>query len=235
MDSIPVTSMRMTEEFRLYSDNKLKDDKAVLELIGKKLCNLPYEVHLSINLNLDMQPLSITILGIGSTSSVEFSIANLAQAALLSNAANVILVHNHPNQYSKETALASEADLKMADRCIKLLDMFDIRVLDDCIVFNKQQKDGSITPAVHSCKLSKELKFSNRTLWENIKHNYRDVSCKEFIKKGDQLKFEDFRPFHVNGVNVKETYDKEHPLITLQNEEEFNQYFDTYEVEPEIE
>lgn len=54
----------------------------------------------------------------------------VAKAALLHNAAAVIFTHNHPSG----TADPSQADMRLTDRLVQVLELLDVRVLDHIVV-----------------------------------------------------------------------------------------------------
>jgi DNA repair protein RadC len=69
-------------------------------------------------------------IGSGTTTGVCINVKEIYQLALLSNASGVIIAHNHPSG----TLSASQADIKIAGKIKKVLDLMDITLLDHLII-----------------------------------------------------------------------------------------------------
>jgi DNA repair protein RadC len=76
------------------------------------------------------QVIGISELGMGSTTSVSVNVKEIYQLSLLSNAAAIIVAHNHPS--GKLTP--SEADKEITKKITKALKLLDINLLDHLIL-----------------------------------------------------------------------------------------------------
>ena len=127
---LDVVSVRLVKDAPILSDIKITTPDAAVELLGKYLCEMDREVLCVVNLKSDNTPINCTMVSIGALNQ---SIANpreMLKASILSNAANMILIHNHPSgnlQPSKE-------DISVTDRMIKLTGLVGITLLDHIII-----------------------------------------------------------------------------------------------------
>ena len=129
---LDVVSVRLVKDAPILSDIKITTPDAAVELLGKYLCEMDREVLCVVNLKSDNTPINCTMVSIGALNQ---SIANpreMLKASILSNAANMILIHNHPSgnlQPSKE-------DNRVAIKIKEAGKIMGINLLDFIIVGN---------------------------------------------------------------------------------------------------
>lgn len=81
-------------------------------------------------LNRRNQVIGYSQIGVGSTTGVEVNVKEIFQLAIMSNATEIILSHNHP---SGNVAVSTE-DMKITQKIKSGCQFFDINVLDHVIV-----------------------------------------------------------------------------------------------------
>lgn len=118
--------------------------------ISDKLKNMPKEASFVMCLDYYYRPICVGLLGYGMTDSVEMSVKETTQFALLTNARAVILLHNHPGNGRKMSDLQpSKADIAVASKIAEALKLFEVE-LTDSIIFNCEwTKNNSVVAKVH--------------------------------------------------------------------------------------
>ena len=101
-----------------------------MELIGRELSELDREVVCILHLKANGKPISCTFASMGAIDSSIAHPRELLKAAILSNSASMILIHNHPSA----DLHCSEQDTMLTQRMIDICDLVGIPLLDSIIV-----------------------------------------------------------------------------------------------------
>lgn len=123
-------SIRLVRDAPLYSKHKIKTPMDALDVVGGLLCEMDREVVCVINLKSDGTPINCHFASMGALNYTATSPRELLKAGILSNAANMLLVHNHPSF----DLHPSMADIALTDRMIKAAGLIGIPLLDHIIV-----------------------------------------------------------------------------------------------------
>ena len=123
-------SIRMVKEPSLMSDKPITRPENAVEIMGEFLCDLDREMMVVVNLRNDGKPINMNIMSIGTINMTPAVPREALKSSILSNAANVILFHNHPSG----KLLPSTDDVKITDRMIKAYHMLGMSVLDHIII-----------------------------------------------------------------------------------------------------
>lgn len=94
---IDVVSIRLVEEPPLYSSKELKNPCDVAELFQDFLKDCDREMFCILNLRTKSQVINVNVVGMGTLNSVLVHPREVFKSAILSNASNIILAHNHPS------------------------------------------------------------------------------------------------------------------------------------------
>ena len=127
---LDVVSIRMVRDSPIYSDRKIGDPETAVELIGEVLRDMDREIVCVVNLKTNGVPIKCTF---ASTGALNYAVANpreILKSSILSNAANIILVHNHPSG----RLVPSKADVSITQRLQLVCEMVEIPLLDHIIV-----------------------------------------------------------------------------------------------------
>ena len=127
---LEVVSVRLVKDAPLFSDHKIKSPEDAVKVVGDFLCEMDREVLCVINLRADGTPINCNIVSMGAINQTIAEPRELFKASILSNAANMIMVHNHPGG----TLEPSKLDIMLTDRMLKLTDLMGIKLLDHVIV-----------------------------------------------------------------------------------------------------
>ena len=127
---LDVVSIRMVKDAPFYSKEAIDHPRKVVELLAKELCDMDREVMYVINVNTKSVPINCSLVSIGTLNRSLTSPREILKSAILSNAAGIILLHNHP---SGDTT-PSEPDISITKRMGMACDVVGVDLLDHIIV-----------------------------------------------------------------------------------------------------
>ena len=81
----------------LYSAEPMDSPEHAVNVMREFLSEMDREYLCIVNLDVRQRPINFNVVAIGSTTSCQVPIQNVMKAAILSNAAGIILMHNHPS------------------------------------------------------------------------------------------------------------------------------------------
>ncbi len=128
-------SIRMVKEPPLLSDKPVNSPGRAVEVLYDLLHDYDREMLIVVNLKADMTPINMNIASIGTVNTSLGSPRELLKSAILSNAAAVMILHNHPSG----NLSPSQADINLTDKMIKSFAMMDIPIMDHIILGPKRQ------------------------------------------------------------------------------------------------
>ena len=155
-------SIRMVKEPPLISENPITGPESAVDIIGEYLKDFDRELMVLVNLRSDGKPINMNIMSIGTINASIACPREALKASILSNAAAIMLFHNHPSG----NLIPSRDDIRSTDRLIKAYDLMNIPVLDHIIVGPNMQY------------------YSMR------EHNIFDIPCNLYSDVLEDLKFE---------------------------------------------
>lgn len=133
-------AIRMVEEPPIYSKYPIKSPNDAVAVVGDLLREMDREMICVINLKTNGIPINCDIVSVGSLNYSLVHPREILKSTVLSNAASVLLVHNHPSG-SPQPSLE---DLEITRRMIDLYELMDIPLLDHVIIGNKETGNYSM-------------------------------------------------------------------------------------------
>ena len=128
---LPLIRLKMVKELDLpYSGEQLKSPEQVAKFASQVLEGADKEHILVISVSAKCQPLALEIVSIGSLDAAIAVPREIFKHAVMSNAAGILLVHNHP---SGDPA-PSRADLDFTRRVSQAGDILGIPLIDHIII-----------------------------------------------------------------------------------------------------
>lgn len=127
---LDVVSIRLVRSAPIFSDKKITNPKEAVSLVGELLCEVDREVVCVINLKSDGTPINCNFASMGAIDQAIAEPRELFKSAILSNAATMMLLHNHPSGRLEP----SKEDTMMTDRLLKLSVLLGIPLIDHVIV-----------------------------------------------------------------------------------------------------
>lgn len=162
MNQLEVVSIRLVKDAAVLSEHAIKSPADAVAVLGEMLCGLDREVVCVINLKADGTPINCHFASMGA---VDQSIAcprELFKSSILSNAAGMVLMHNHPSG----SLCPSKDDTALTDRMVKLCGMMGIPLMDHVIVggdkrnyFSFREKKMIDNPCIPSCADYRSIQF----------------------------------------------------------------------------
>lgn len=127
---LDVVSVRLVKNAPLFSDHKIRNPADAVKAVGDFLCEMDREVMCVINLKSDCTPINCSIISMGAVNQTIAEPREMFKASILSNAAQMIIVHNHPSGSLEP----SKEDTIITDRMLKLTKLMGIMLVDHVIV-----------------------------------------------------------------------------------------------------
>lgn len=172
--SLDQVSVRMVKEAPLMSDEKINTPEDAVRILSDAFMDYDREVVGVVHLRNDNKPINMTIASVGCLNQSLVHPREMLKAAFLSNAAAIMMFHNHPSG----DLTPSKEDIAITHRMQQLCMMAGIPVLDHIIIgkdhfyYSFREKDILPMDDVHySTSLADiDLKVAER---EAVKYGYR--------------------------------------------------------------
>lgn len=129
-NELEVVNIRLVKEPSLYSEKEVRNPGAVVELMGKEMAQYDREVVCVLNMKTNSQVINMNIVSMGTINTALVSPREVFKSSILSNAATIILLHNHPSGNTEP----SREDRLMTKRLYHAGQIMDIELLDHIIV-----------------------------------------------------------------------------------------------------
>lgn len=128
---VDIVSIKLCRESSfLYEPRRLSNPQEVAKLCRKFLDGLDREQLIVISLNTKCEPTNINLVSIGTVNAAMCVPREIFKPAILSNATNIIVSHNHPSG----DPTPSREDAKTTERIAKTGDIMGIPLLDHIII-----------------------------------------------------------------------------------------------------
>lgn len=134
--ALDVVSIRLVKDAEVMSNKPLQDVEDLVALLGERMCELDREAICVVNLKNDGTPINCHFASMGA---INYAIAHpreLFKSSILSNAAQMIMIHNHVSG----SLQPSKDDVRITDRMINLCEHMGIPLLDHVIVGGNNQE-----------------------------------------------------------------------------------------------
>ena len=170
--NLDVVSVRLVKDAPIMSGHPITNPEDAVLLLGKHLCEMDREVLCVINMKTDGTPINCQFASIGCLNESMAHPREIFKASILSNAATIMLMHNHPSG----NLTPSKHDTMMTDRMAKMCELMGIPLLDHVIVggdnlqyFSFKEKKLMDTPKVFLETNYKSLDLSSGLVAEQGK------------------------------------------------------------------
>lgn len=114
---LDVVSVRLVRDAPIFSEQKIVNPESAIAVVGELLCEIDREVVCIINLKSDGSPINCNIASMGAINQAIVEPREIFKSAILSNAAAMIMVHNHPSgnlEPSKEDTMITDRILTLS-------------------------------------------------------------------------------------------------------------------------
>lgn len=127
---LDVISVRLVKDAPLLSEHRIISPRDAVDVIGKELCEMDREVLCVMNLKTDGTPINCHFASVGALNQTIAHPRELFKSSILSNAANIIMIHSHPSG----SLQPSIEDTMITDRMVQVCHLIGIPLLDHVIV-----------------------------------------------------------------------------------------------------
>ena len=122
--------LRLAEEDPIYSTEQITSPDKAADVMSKVLAQMDREYCCVVNIDAGGHPINFNVVSMGDVNQTLVPVQNVFKSAILSNAASIMLFHNHPGG----TIKASREDINLTKRLIEAGALMNIPVLDHVIV-----------------------------------------------------------------------------------------------------
>lgn len=131
---VNIVSIKLVKESSiLYKERKIRSPKDSFKLLHELLENKDREHFIVVALNTKNEPVSINVCHIGSLNSSIVHPREIMKVAILSNAASILVAHNHPSG----SVTPSPEDIQVTERLKQVGELMGIELLDHLIIGDK--------------------------------------------------------------------------------------------------
>ena len=123
-------SIRMVEMPPLLSKEPMDSPKAAVRIMADTFRDLDREVFCIVNLQTDLKPINMNIISMGTLNNSLAHPREILKSSILSNAASVMLFHNHPTN----RLIPSREDIELTDRMQQICTLIGIPITDHIIL-----------------------------------------------------------------------------------------------------
>jgi len=127
LDSV---SVRLNLERRYYSEEPIIKAEDAVNVVAGEMATWDREVFCILNLDVRHKPINFSLIGMGGATTVSMSMPEMLKSSLLSNASDVIVLHNHP----AGTLDPSSSDVRSMMSLEKAFSTVGIQMIDTIIV-----------------------------------------------------------------------------------------------------
>lgn len=125
-------AIRMVQEPPLISKEPVDNPIAAVRVLADMLRDYDREVMCVVNLRSDLRPINMNIVSIGILNSSLAHPREILKSSILSNAAAILLIHNHPSG----SLVPSNEDISITNRMQEVGSLIGISVVDHIIIGN---------------------------------------------------------------------------------------------------
>ena len=122
--------LKLAEAEPLYSTEQITTPDKAAEVMAQALAQMDREYCCVVNLDGANHPINFNVVSIGDVNQAHVPIQNVFKSAILSNAASIMMFHNHPSGSTH----ASKEDIEVTKKLIEAGRIMNIPVLDHIIV-----------------------------------------------------------------------------------------------------
>ncbi len=122
--------LKLAEAEPLYSVEQINSPDKAVRVMAEALSQMDREYCCVVNLDASNHPINFNVVSIGDINGAQVPIQNVFKSAILSNAASIMMFHNHPSGNTN----ASREDIDVTKRLIEAGKIMNIPVTDHIIV-----------------------------------------------------------------------------------------------------
>lgn len=163
-------AVRLVSQPSFLSDEKIETPQAAVRVLAKEFADYDREVLSVVNLNVKGKPINASIVSMGILDGSLAHPREILKTSILSNAAQILLLHNHPSN----ELTPSRYDIAITDRMQKACELIGIPLADHIIIgrdnyFSFRQNEILPLDKVTYAERTEDIQFSASKVAENGK------------------------------------------------------------------
>lgn len=163
-------AVRLVSQPAFLSDEKIETPQAAVRVLAKEFADYDREVLSVVNLNVKGKPINASIVSMGILDGSLAHPREILKTSILSNAAQILLLHNHPSN----ELTPSRYDIAITDRMQKACELIGIPLADHIIIgrdnyFSFRQNEILPLDKVTYAERIEDIQFSASKVAENGK------------------------------------------------------------------
>jgi DNA repair protein RadC len=168
----------------LYSTAPLSHPEAARDVMRDVLKDLDREMVCVVNLDNKMKPINYNVVSIGSIDQSMVPIQNVYKSSILSNAASIMLLHNHPSG----DVSPSSPDFDVTKKLVEAGKLMGIPVIDHLII-------GGMNGDIYSFRTENPELFTGAPDLEFIRNNVVAEATVQFGGREhmEKMSYEEFK------------------------------------------
>lgn len=127
---IESVQVRLVKEPKLFPRRLVRDTEDAIRCLREEMSSLDREAFYILNLRTDGSVINVNCVSIGTLNATLLTPREIFKGSILSNAAGIIMLHNHPSGNVKP----SRDDYLVTKRIVDSGKLLDIRVVDHVII-----------------------------------------------------------------------------------------------------
>ncbi|MDD3414240.1 MAG: JAB domain-containing protein [Lachnospiraceae bacterium] len=131
---LDICYIKLEKAYKLANDKQITDAKDAINAITDVLKDLDREVMCVITLKTDGTPINASFVSVGTLNAAIACPREIMKSVILSNAASLILIHNHPSG----GAHPSSMDIQITDKLNQVCTLLDVNLLDHVIIGERE-------------------------------------------------------------------------------------------------
>ncbi|MBQ9825926.1 MAG: JAB domain-containing protein [Firmicutes bacterium] len=133
---LKVVKIKLVRDGAIGKDRYITNPQEAIDIMCEELAEYDRELMCVVNLRSDMSVINMNISSIGNINSAIASPRDIFKSSILSNAAGILIFHNHPSGNLKP----SKDDYNMTKRLVEAGQLLEVQVVDHIIVSSGPRK-----------------------------------------------------------------------------------------------
>ncbi len=199
--------IKLVKDSEIDTSINIRSPEDAVACIRDFVSEFDREMFIVISLKTDGTPINFNICSVGSVSNTFVSVKDVAKVAILSNASQIIVMHNHLGK----NVLPSKEDKMATAKLLKGFEFVGIAVLDHIIV------SGS-TPNIYSFLRNDILKSTDELSYEDVLDNYKVIYeniIRDYIETGIKVPDEEAVIVPVSAHKAFELWNQDIPVLLV--------------------
>ncbi|MCR4751160.1 MAG: DUF5688 family protein [Eubacterium sp.] len=228
--------LKLRERDVLYSADPISNPEAAVRVMKEALQDTDREMVCVVNLDTHLRPVNYNIVSIGGLDTAMIPVQNVFKAAILSNAASIMLLHTHPSGVAQPSRIDDETTKKLLEACR----LMDIPLTDHIIIgcmtgetFSYRTERPGLFMASGLSVSEQGEQYMKEFTFDDFKEHTASLVREELEQRGlaAEVHFIDVRKLNqsYHGISILPEGESASPVFNL--DEMYRHYLETGEID----